>query len=557
MKKTLIILLLSVSVCFAQSLEWVKQFEGNGFVRLDQAVTDNTGNMYLSGVHSNSMDLDPGPGIDIDSGLANTFVVKLDPTGNYLWGHSFKTFTAGNTIVLTDVDDLGNVYLSGNAYDSCDVDPGPGVTMMNASAGIFILKLNAAGNFVWLKQFECIYHSGVQVDFQLDENGNIYGCGFFFGTYPMDFDPGPGTFLLSGNSEGFFYKLDSLGNFVWAKKIDSDNFSYIENVDINSSGEVALIGYNTGITDIDPNMGTYYFSDTSKHAFIAKYSSTGNLIWAKNFNGEFFLGTLFHFGLTYDNQENIVAYGHYKNMIDLDPGVGVQNVTSNGLMDGYLIKLDPSGDYIWGKSFGDSDIEKIHDVDVDSYNNIFLSISSYSTTIDLDPNAGTQNFTSPTGGNYISSLDQSGNYLWGVQNSTPISTFWSNIICFDYSNNLIVAGKFDSIYDFDFGTGTAILDPANGNLFMEKIGNLNLGLTENAISDIEIFPNPAVDVLYFNTGNISSEKLNISICDINGRIVWENSIQNTYCTIAVTTTHWTNGIYFFNCNGTIRKFIKN
>jgi len=50
-----------------------------------------------------------------------------------------------------------------------------------------------------------------------DSAGNVYSTGFFAGT--VDFNPGFGTFNLTsaGNSDVFISKLDSEGNFVWAK----------------------------------------------------------------------------------------------------------------------------------------------------------------------------------------------------------------------------------------------------------------------------------------------------------------------------------------------------
>ncbi|MBK8822367.1 MAG: SBBP repeat-containing protein [Anaerolineales bacterium] len=50
----------------------------------------------------------------------------------------------------------------------------------------------------------------------VDSSGNIYTTGIFQG--PADFDPGAGTANLTflGN---FISKLDTNGNFIWAKKI--------------------------------------------------------------------------------------------------------------------------------------------------------------------------------------------------------------------------------------------------------------------------------------------------------------------------------------------------
>ena len=53
----------------------------------------------------------------------------------------------------------------------------------------------------------------------VDSSGNVYTTGYFEGT--VDFNPRAGTFNLTsaGGSDIFVSKLDSSGNFVWAKNM--------------------------------------------------------------------------------------------------------------------------------------------------------------------------------------------------------------------------------------------------------------------------------------------------------------------------------------------------
>ena len=58
----------------------------------------------------------------------------------------------------------------------------------------------------------------------VDQNGSVYSTGKFL--YTVDFDPGPGVFNLNAiaNEDAFILKLDSNGNFGWAKKNESKTF---------------------------------------------------------------------------------------------------------------------------------------------------------------------------------------------------------------------------------------------------------------------------------------------------------------------------------------------
>ena len=76
--------------------------------------------------------------------------------------------------------------------------------------------LYASGDFLWAKGM-----GGTSEDsgnsIALNSSGNIYTTGGFAGT--ADFDPGVGVANLTsaGSSDIFVSKLDSSGNFVWAK----------------------------------------------------------------------------------------------------------------------------------------------------------------------------------------------------------------------------------------------------------------------------------------------------------------------------------------------------
>ena len=76
----------------------------------------------------------------------------------------------------------------------------------------------------------------------VDSPGNVYTIGYFGDT--VDFDPGSGTANLTSNGgiDVFVSKLDSSGNYVWAKSFGGSGNDFGNDVAVDSSGNVYTIG---------------------------------------------------------------------------------------------------------------------------------------------------------------------------------------------------------------------------------------------------------------------------------------------------------------------------
>ena len=96
----------------------------------------------------------------------------------------------------------------------------------------------------------------------VDSSGNIYTTGLFQGT--VDFDPGAGTANLTsnGSQDVFVLKLDSSGNYVWAKNFGGTDNEKGWSVAVDSSGNVYTTGDFQGTDDFDPGAGTTNLTTT-------------------------------------------------------------------------------------------------------------------------------------------------------------------------------------------------------------------------------------------------------------------------------------------------------
>ncbi len=177
---------------------------------------------------------------------------------------------SGRTIA---VDASGSVYLTGTFSLIVDFDPGPAVFNLDSGgdSDMFISKLDSSGNYVWAKQFTDLGGFDYLLSIVLDLSGNIYTTGAFDGT--TDFDPGADTTNLTatGDNDIFISKLDSSGNFVWAKHFWGVGNTVATSIGLDVSGNIYTTGYFAGSVDFNLGASNGIFNSAgSSDAFIAK-----------------------------------------------------------------------------------------------------------------------------------------------------------------------------------------------------------------------------------------------------------------------------------------------
>src|SRR5205085_161711 len=79
----------------------------------------------------------------------------------------------------------------------------------------------------------------------------------------VDFDPGPGVFNITVygptfDSDDFILKLDSAGNFVWAKRMGGTDSEWANKILLDAAGNVYSTGFfSSNTADFDPGPATY------------------------------------------------------------------------------------------------------------------------------------------------------------------------------------------------------------------------------------------------------------------------------------------------------------
>ncbi len=265
--------------------------------------------------------------------------------------------------------------------------------------------------------------------------------------------------------------INAQTSFQWARSMGGSlNGDRANAIAVDASGNVYSTGAFQGVSDFDPGPGTFTLSSNGGYdIFISKLDANGNFVWAKQIGG-----TSFDFGraITLDGTGNVNVAGAYQGTVDFDPNIGVNNLTSAGMNDAFVIKISPAGNLIWAKSMGGSNVEDLQGIAADASGNVFTT-GYFNNTADFDPGIGTFTMTAVLGNAdaFISKLDASGNFVWAKQFLAISSNAGANAfdIELDGAGNVITGGAFSGTRDFDPGAGTFTMAAINSDIFISKL----------------------------------------------------------------------------------------
>jgi hypothetical protein len=375
------------------SLVWAKNMGGSDYDGGNNIALDSNGNIYTTGYFVGTVDFDPGAGTaNLTSvGESDIFISKLDNNGNFVWAKSIGGVNNEGVHEFV-LDSNGYIYAVGSFVGTTDFNPDAGVFNLTSAGSndIFVFKLDNLGSFVWAKRMGGV--DGDQgVGIALDTNGNVYTTGVFRAT--ADFDPGAGTFNLvgAGNNDIYISKLDSLGIFVWAKGMGEPNNDGGAGIALDTNGNVYTTGSYVGTVDFDPGAGTANLTSAGNtDIFVSKLDSGGNFIWAKSMGGTAGDSSA---RIVRDSSDNFYLTGNFAGTADFDPNASTVNLTSAGLTDIFVTKLNSNGNFAWAKNMGGTQDEYSEDIALDSSSQVFTT-GTFVGVADFDPGAGVFNLTS-------------------------------------------------------------------------------------------------------------------------------------------------------------------
>ncbi len=554
---------------------WVKQITmwmSSTYVK-GEVTTDNDGNVIVVGRFRDTVDFNPGAGVEerIAMGGRDVYILKLNGQGDFMW---VKTIESNVSLAAyaTAVDANDNIFLSGSFRVKADFDPGVGVNELDAAGNLdlFLLKLNSNGEFSWVKQFESkgvtSSTSSWETNLALDNSGNIFVSGPFQDT--LDVDPGPGVVNLVNvgtEMDAFFVKLDSLGTYQWGHSLNSASDVEILDIAVDNTGGAYTTGYFMGTTDFDPGVGTNNITSVGEEdIFIQKISPSGTNSWVHTFgktNGD--EGS----GVYVSGNGDVFATGYFKGKVDFDPAAPFTDLNSHEHDDAYVLQLTSTGDYVWAGNFGSTGWTRGLSILEDGSGNIY-SVGEFNPNSDFHPGETEEIFS--TSGYYDLYLHK----LVPCTSSTPTidtvfacrSYSWIDGEIYNESNNTAVhyvsnSGGCDSMVSLNLTIsnlsgdvncnavieegellgdkngngvidGNEILGDANGNGVIDgnevqNDGNNdgvpdNVGMSSSILPKVNVYPNPAYQKMNIELNGVEGIS-KIQIMDLVGSVIMEKT----------------------------------
>ncbi len=144
---------------------------------------------------------------------------------------------------------------------------------------------------------------------------------------------------------------------------------------------------------------------------------------------------------------------------------GVDPLTSMGGTDVYLAKLDPNGNYLWSKRFGDSSAQLGGAVSIDSKGQPVI-VGTFAGTIDFGGGPLVSSGGPVSGSDiFVAKFDAAGNHLWSRRFGDSSGQTLAGV-SFDSTGNALMAGTFNGLIDFG---GNPMTNTGGSDIFLAKL----------------------------------------------------------------------------------------
>ena len=256
---------------------WCTYFGGNSTDIGYALALDASGNAFIGGYTASAGLATSGAYISSPPGSNDAFLTKFTSSGSLSW----STYVGGSLYDICNsaaTDKSGNVYITGyTTSTNCFGTSGAYQTSFAGSEDAYIAKFSGSGKLIWSTYFG---HDNATIGEQVivDISGNVMLCGYTSSSGLAS--SGVYQSAYAGSTDGYLAKFSGSGTLAWSSYFGGSNYEMISDVCSDTSGNYYITGYTASAGLATKGAFQTSFIGQSYDAFLAKFSSSGSLFWS-------------------------------------------------------------------------------------------------------------------------------------------------------------------------------------------------------------------------------------------------------------------------------------
>jgi gliding motility-associated-like protein len=341
------------------------------------------------------------------------------------------------------------------------------------------------------------FGGGQQVDECLGIAMDNQGNTFATGYFSQVAQIGNTSFNSSGSLDIWVAKFSGTGQVLWAKKAGGNAADKGLSIAVDNTGNCFVTGFFTGTATFGTQ--TITSSNGTQDIFLAKYDSNGNLLWVKRAGGAM-TGDI-GYAVTTDPQGNAIITGQFRGTATF----GLFSLTSiidptDGLpsYDVFIAKYDANGNEMWAKSGSAKFTDRGLGIACDAIGNIYVT-GQFSDTIQFS----TTHHNTIQNAAFLLKLAPNGDEIW----FRKIGGGQMNIsygIYIDNNNKIYLTGD----------------SRGNNLIFFSPAGNQTLSNST--------YPHKIFAAVYDTSGAFLRARMEASASDVSSRAIVSDANGNIY-----------------------------
>jgi gliding motility-associated-like protein len=348
----------------------------------------------------------------------------------------------------------------------------------------------------------------------------------------------------------FLFSLSVKAQGFWINTAGGQGMDEVLDMANDANGNIYAVGYFTGVCSLQTNPAIVLTSNGADDIFIAKYSSSGTLLWAQKAGGALADKA---YAVAVTPQGECYVTGFFNGVAQF----GTISVTAiNNSQDVFIAKYSASGQAIWVKTGGGSGIDISSGIAVDANGNCVItgqvinsgSFSSLTFSTQLHPVTNQHTYDI-----FIARYDSSGNIQW-LKNGIGPYTDRGMAVALDNNSNAYVVLQFSDTISFTNTYNNAIynaigllkLDNLGNEIWLRKAGGANMQIAYNiyitSASELLLTGDFKGNLMFFGNSNtllngVNTYNLFVAKYNLNGDLIWAkaNGSSNKLTSRSITS----------------------